>query len=308
MDKTKALIVGATGWLGHQIAAALLDGGKAEVRALVRPDTSNADKVKRIEGLRSRGMTIVHGDLNDHASMAKACAGIDVVISAVQGGPDVIVEGQGRLLAAAEAAGVKRMIPSDFSADIARLDYEDNYNLGLRKKFGESIASSSVASTSVLCGGFLDVVLSPRFSTVDWEKGALRFWGDGNQPVDYTAISDVALYTAAVATDRDMAGKPLYVAGNSLTALELQRALESATGRSLQALSLGTLEQLRSLIEEKKRTAKNPWEWISLQYAWVSASGKGKLPYLDNSRYPEINPISVAEFARRTIKVRQAQA
>jgi nucleoside-diphosphate-sugar epimerase len=302
MEKTRVLVVGAAGWLGHQIAAALLDGGKAEVRALVRSNGSNPEKTKRIDILRSRGMTVSLGDLNDPASLAKACEGIDVVISAVQGGPDVIVEGQSRLLAAAEAAGVKRMIPSDFSADISQLDIEDNYNLGLRKKFDGSFGNSSVAPTSVFCGGFLDVVLSQRFPTVDWEKGVCRVWGDGNQPLDYTAISDVALYTAAVAVDSNMTGKSLFVAGSSLTARELARTLESATGRTFQSQSLGTLEQLRSLIEEKKRAAKNPWEWISLQYAWVGASGKGKLPRVDNSKYPEIKPLTVEEFVRRNIK------
>jgi uncharacterized protein YbjT (DUF2867 family) len=271
------------------------------VRALIRSG-SNGEKANRVQDLRSRGMAVALGDLNDPASLSKACEGIDVVISAVQGGPDVIVEGQGRLLAAAEAAGVRRMIPSDFSVDISRLDYEDNYNLGLRKKFDESFAKSPVAPTSVYCGGFLDTVLSPRFPTVDWEKGVLRFWGDGNHQHDYTAISDVALYTAAVATDPEMTGRPLYVAGSSLTAHEFRRALELATGRTFQAQSLGTVEQLRSLIEEKKRTAKNPWEWLSLQYAWVGVSGKGKLQRLDNARYPEIRPVTVEEFVRRNIR------
>jgi nucleoside-diphosphate-sugar epimerase len=125
----------------------------------------------------------------------------------------VIVEGQRNLLAAAQAAGVKRMIPSDFSADISRLDHEDNFNLGIRKKFHESFTNSSVAQTSVYCGGFLDVLLSPRFPTVDWEKGIVSYWGDGNQALDYTAISDVALYTATVALDPGTTGRPIRVAG-----------------------------------------------------------------------------------------------
>jgi uncharacterized protein YbjT (DUF2867 family) len=296
-------MAGAAGWLGHQIARALLDAGKAEVRALVRAATTDQAKTGRIDDLRAGGMEVAPGDLADPASLTRACAGIDVVISAVQGGPEVIIEGQGRLLAAAEAAGVGRMIPSDFSIDISRLDYEDNYNLGLRKKFGESFRASSVAPTPVYCGGFLDTVLSPRFPTVDWEKGIVRYWGDGNQPIDSTAISDVAVYTAAAATDPEMSGRPLRVAGSSLTGKELANALGSATGRRFEAQSLGTLQQLRQLIEEKKKTAKNPWEWLSLQYAWCSASGKGKLQALDNSRYPEIRPLTVEEYVRRNAAI-----
>ena len=221
------MVAGVTGWLGHQVAGFLLDSGTAEVRAMARPVTDEAKK-KRLETLRARGMQTVDGDLSDPTACAAACEGIDVVISAVQGGPDVIIQGQRTLLAAAEAAGVKRMIPSDFSVDISRLDYDDNYNLGLRKTFDDAFVTSRVAQTSVYCGGFLDVVLSPRFPTVDWEKGLVRFWGEGNQPIDSTAISDVAKYTAAAALDGGMTGRALRIAGNVLTGRELCRALQAA--------------------------------------------------------------------------------
>ena len=296
--KTKVLIVGITGWLGNLVAHALLDQGNAAVSGLVRPGAMAPEKSSKIDDLRLQGMTTATGDLSDRASLANACEGIEVVVSAVQGGAEVIVEGQRNLLAAAEAAGVKRMIPSVFSVDLPELDFQDNVNLDFRKTFDESFASSRVAPTSVYCGGFLDVILSPRFPLVDWEKGVLSYWGDGNQPLDYTAVSDVARYTAAAVTDSGLTGKPLRVAGNSLTIREMHRTLEKASGRSLETRSLGTVEELRLLIEEKKRTATNPWEWISLQYTWCMVSGKGKLRNLDNARFPQIRPVSVESFAR----------
>jgi uncharacterized protein YbjT (DUF2867 family) len=296
--KTTVLIVGITGWLGNQVAHALLDQGNATVSALVRPGAITPEKGKKISDLQARGLTTATGDLSDPASLAKACEGIDVVVSAVQGGAEVIIEGQRNLLAAAEAAGVKRMIPSVFSVDLTQLDFQDNVNLDLRKTFDKSFASSKVAPTSVYCGGFLDVILSPRFPMIDWEKGIMRYWGDGNQPLDYTAVSDVASYTAAAVTDSGLSGKPLRVAGNSLTMTEMHRSLEKASGRSLEARSLGTVEELHLLIDEKKRTATNPWEWISLQYTWCMVSGKGKLRTLDNARYPQIRPVSVESFVR----------
>jgi len=83
------------------------------------------------------------------------------------------------------------VIPSDFCTDLSRLDYDDNYGLALRKRFDESFANSSVAAASVFCRGFLDVILSPRFPTVDWEKGAFHFWSDGNQPDGAGALPSV---------------------------------------------------------------------------------------------------------------------
>lgn len=296
--KTKILIVGITGWLGNRIAHALLDQGNAAVSALVRPGATTPEKNKKITDLQARGLATATGDISDPASLAKACGGIEVVVSALQGGAEVIIEGQRNLLAAAEAAGVKRMIPSVFSVDLTQLDFQDNVNLDLRKTFNESFTSSKVAPTSVYCGGFLDVILSPRFPMIDWEKGVMHYWGDGNQPLDYTAVSDVASYTAAAVTDSGLSGKPLRVAGNSLTMTEMHRSLEKASGRSLEARSLGTVEELHLLIDEKKRTATNPWEWISLQYTWCMVSGKGKLQNLDNARYPQIRPVSVESFVR----------
>lgn len=296
--KTKVLIVGVTGWLGNRIAHALLDQGNAAVSGLVRPGATAPEKSNKIADLRARGMTITTGGLSDLGSLAKACEGIEVVVSAVQGGAEVIIDGQRNLLSAAEAAGVKRMIPSVFSVDLTLLDFQDNVNLDLRKTFDESFASIKVAPTSVYCGGFLDVALSPHFPLVDWEKGVMSYWGDGNQPLDYTAVSDVASYTAAAVTDPGLIGKPLRVAGNSLTMREMHSSLEKALGRSLESRSLGTVEELRLLINEKKRTATNPWEWISLQYTWCMVSGKGKLRKLDNERYPQIRPVSVESFVR----------
>ena len=70
------LVVGATGLLGTEICRRLRDGGE-EVRALVRK-TSEALKVER---LKSFGCEIMTGDLQDKASLDRACKGIETVIS-----------------------------------------------------------------------------------------------------------------------------------------------------------------------------------------------------------------------------------
>jgi len=268
---------------------------QARAQALAEEITTDQNKVSTAAEQYDEQTVLLQ---QDQASLAKACEGIEVVVSTVQGGAEVIIEGQRNLLAAAEAARVKRMIPSVFSVDLTQLDFLDNVNLDLRKTFDESFASSKVAPTSVYCGGFLDVALSPHFPLVDWEKGVIRYWGDGNQPLDYTAVQDVGSYAAAAVTDSGLNGKPLRVAGNSLTMKEMHRSLEKASGRSLEARSLGTVEELHLLIDEKKRTATNPWDWISLQYTWCMVSGKGKLRNLDNARYPQIRPVSVESFVR----------
>lgn len=107
-------VAGATGNLGSQIVARLLHEG-VRARALVRPQASRGAAAR---ALSDRGAEIIEGSLADPAGrLARAMKGAEVVISAVQGGEDVIVQGQATLLKAAETAGVPRLIPSDFAVD-----------------------------------------------------------------------------------------------------------------------------------------------------------------------------------------------
>ncbi|MGB7413132.1 MAG: NmrA family NAD(P)-binding protein, partial [Thermosynechococcaceae cyanobacterium] len=93
-NEKKVLLIGGTGDLGGMIARALLERG-ASLRLYVRP------------GSRSK----LPSDLKEAAEIvedeSQAFTGMDVVISAIQGGSDVIVDKQLEFLAAAKEAGVK---------------------------------------------------------------------------------------------------------------------------------------------------------------------------------------------------------
>jgi len=110
------LVTGATGFTGGHLAAALARRGVG-VRALVRPRS-----LARFTGgdAAAAGAVAVAGDLADAQALARACAGVDVVyhIAATYreaGQPDsayraVNVDGTRRLLEAALAAGVRRVV------------------------------------------------------------------------------------------------------------------------------------------------------------------------------------------------------
>lgn len=109
----KVLVTGATGFTGGHLAQHLITAGD-EVRALVRP------KSRARFDASSKGVIACEGDLSDASSLQRAVAGIDVVyhIAATYreaGQPDsayraINVEGTKNLLAAAKAAGVKRVV------------------------------------------------------------------------------------------------------------------------------------------------------------------------------------------------------
>jgi uncharacterized protein YbjT (DUF2867 family) len=65
----------------------------------------------------SSRIEVHHGDVTNPAVVDVAVNGVDVVIPALNGGPEVLVTGRLALLAAAERHHVSRFVPSDYSGD-----------------------------------------------------------------------------------------------------------------------------------------------------------------------------------------------
>lgn len=291
--KARILVVGASGKLGSKIVHELVALGAA-VRVTHRRET----KPEQLDKLRAQGVELALADLSNAASLAAACAGVDVVVSAVQGLRDVIVDGQTRLLRAAEKASVARMIPSDYSVDLFKTREGDNRNLDLRREMNRVLDASSVRGSSVLCGAFMDMLAFGAMGP-DAKTGVYNVWADPDQPYDFTHTDDVAKYVAAVALD-DEAGRIVRVAGDSLSPRALAKVFEEARGMTVKIEPAGTLEDLDQLIAKLRgadEAPTNPFPvWQQLQYARDMASGRGKLAPLDNARFPTIRPRTVREL------------
>lgn len=116
----KALVTGATGFVGAAVARALLREG-CEVRALARKG-SDRRNLQRI------AVEVVEGDLNDPASLAPAVAGCEALFHVAAdyrlGAFDprelyqTNVEGTRNILNAARAAGVRRVVYTSSVATI----------------------------------------------------------------------------------------------------------------------------------------------------------------------------------------------
>lgn len=123
----KALVTGATGFVGSHITRQLIDAGHS-VRALYRSET----KLRQLAGL---DLEAVRGDLDDSARLERACAGCEVVFH-VAAKADywkdddrdalwrVNVEGTRNLLAAAKAAGARRVVFTSSASTIGILPGE----------------------------------------------------------------------------------------------------------------------------------------------------------------------------------------
>lgn len=292
MTDSTVVLAGATGDLGGRIVDNLLARG-GRVRAIVRPRSAAAD----VEALRSRGIEILEADFDRVPQLTEACAGASCVVSALSGLREVIVGAQTRLLDAAVTAGVPRFIPSDYSIDFTKLPYGRNRNLDLRKEFRERLDRAPIGATSVLNGMFADLLVGPA-PVVLFPLKRVVYWGDADQPLDFTTIADTAAVTAAAALDP---GAPRFVrvAGDILSALGLAAAASEATGDEFRLLRAGGLGRLDLLIKVTRTAFPASGEvfppWQGMQYLRNMFSGRGKLEPLDNDRYPDIRWTSVRD-------------
>ncbi|MGE6387556.1 NmrA family NAD(P)-binding protein [Pseudomonas sp. NPDC078416] len=290
------VVAGASGDLGHRVVRALVERG-AHVIALVRPDTETA----RLPGLRNASIAITPVSLDDAQGLRRAIAGSGCVVSTLNGLEEVIIEQQGRLLEAAVAAGVPRFIPSDYSLDYTRTRPGDNRNLDLRRRFATRLDTADIAVTSILNGGFLELLEGDAPIVLPGRR-VLHF-GDAQQPLDFTAKDDVAAFTADAALDRHTP-RFLRIAGNSVSPAQIAHILTELSGqhyRTLRPGNLGTLSALISVVRALTPASEKPFPaWQGMQYLRDMMSGRGKLLNLDNDRYGQREWASVRDTLART--------
>ncbi|MCC3151567.1 NmrA family NAD(P)-binding protein [Hymenobacter sp. BT770] len=292
-ERATIVLAGATGDLGHRIGLALLARG-AVVRALVRPGSAHKPEVA---ALREQGAELVEVDFNSVTALTKACTGAACVVSALSGLREVIVDLQKRLLDAAVAAGVPRFIPSDYCIDYTKLPVGSNRNLDLRREFNQRLDQAPIQATSVLNGMFTDL-LTGQAPVVLFKIKRVMYYGDADQPLDFTTTANTAEFTAAAALD-PTTPRYLRVAGEVATVRGLQKAASQATGQPFKLLRMGGVWVLGALIKVTKALMPASDDvfppWQGMQYMHNMFTGRPKLQPLDNARYPDIRWTPVRE-------------
>jgi uncharacterized protein YbjT (DUF2867 family) len=275
-------LAGVTGDLGGRIGRALLAQG-ARVDAIVRPGT----KPEQLAALRAQGFNPVAVDMADAAALRDAVRGARCVVSALNGLEPVVIGLQQRLLDAAVAAGVARFIPSDYSLDFTKTHPGENRNLDLRRRFMAVLDAAPIRATSILNGGFIDLLAGQAPIVAPAIRRVIHF-GDAQQALDFTSKDDVAAFTAAAALD-DTAPRILRIAGDTVTPADLARIMSELTGRRYATLRVGGIGALSAVIAVARTltpASDAPFPaWQGMQYLRDMMSGRGKLAPLDNDRY-----------------------
>ena len=167
------LLAGATGMFGSQIARHLLIQPRARVRLLVRGGDAT-QKRTALDPLLARGVEVIEGDLADRASLDRATQGVDVIVSAVQGGPGIIVDGQVALAEAGQRNGVRRILPSDYALDLFKATPGEHPLFDMRRAADEKIAAIGIEHVHVLQGAFMSM-FGPGMSTFDHDAETVTF-------------------------------------------------------------------------------------------------------------------------------------
>ena len=292
---TSVLVAGATGMLGGKIAGELLSLPRVDLRLLATPKSQQDPRKKAaLDALAARGATIVDGDLTEPVSLAAATAGVDVVISAVQGGRDVIVDGQVALAKAAARNGARRIVPSDFALDVFKAPPGEHASFDLRRDADEIIADSGLEAVHILSGALMDGFVNAFF---DHQARTAAYWGGGEETFDATTVAD----TARAALDPAVPAGKFAVAGEQLPFGRMADAVEAVTGRRYARQSLGTIDDLRRAIDDIRHRDPDPMARVMLVYQLFMLTGVTALDDLQNDRYPDIQPETFADVAARML-------
>lgn len=289
---TTVLVAGPTGMLGHRIATHLLDQDGVDVRLLVRGGApSDPAKADMVSTLKAKGAVVVSGDVSDPASLDDATHGVDVVISALQGGPDVIVDGQLALAQAAVRNGVTRFLPSDFAIDLFAAP-EGAPQFDMRREAGHQIDALPMQVAHVLNGAFMDMMLDPATpGLINVPDATVMLWGTGDEPFDLTTVDDTARFTARVATDPSDVSGIRYVSGSQASFNDIIKRTERITGNPLTRNVLGTADDLRQLVT----AASDPWSVVP-QWYLLSMLTTPPFPTNDNDRYNDVQPTGLGDY------------
>jgi len=227
------LVVGATGMVGREICRRLVDRG-TPVRALVR---EVSDPVK-VASLRELGAEIVMGDLRDRASLVRACAGADAVITTVSSMPFSYVPGVNdiattdlagarSLVAAASTAGVRRFVYMSFSGNLdVPMPLRD-----AKRAIEAELRASGLDVTILRPSCFMEVWLSPAVG-FDPVAGTITVYGEGTAPISWIAVDDVAEFAVQSLEAPAACNATLELGGpRPISPLEVVAIFEGVAGR-----------------------------------------------------------------------------
>ncbi|OIV99491.1 hypothetical protein TanjilG_17301 [Lupinus angustifolius] len=304
VEKSRILVIGATGNLGYHLAEQSLKLSHPTF-VLVR-DSAFSDPIKshKLHSLSHSGATVLKGSLEDEASIVEAVKLVDVVICAVSAKQTLH---QKLLIQVIKQLGsIKRFIPSEFGSDPTRVQVSeivDGYNFYAPKlEIRRLVEAEGIPYTFISCNFFMSILLpslvQPGLKSPPRDK--VTIFGAGNTKGVFVKESDVAAFTINAVDDPHTLNKVLYLRppGNVCSLNELVEMWETKIGKKLEKLHVSE-EVLLKKIKETSFPAN--FELLFIYSAFI----KGDHTYFDTESssgvdgtelYPQLKYTTVSEF------------
>ncbi|OAY85818.1 isoflavone reductase-like protein isoform X1 [Ananas comosus] len=252
-EKSRILIIGGTGYIGRYVVGASARLGHRTF-ALVR-DTAPADpaKAQLLQGFTDSGVTLLKGDLYDHASLVNAIKNVDVVISTV--GFFQLADQTKIIAAIKEAGNIKRFLPSEFGNDVDRTNAVEPAKsaFAIKVQIRRAIEAEKVpytyVSSNFFAGYFLPTLGQAGATGLPTDK--VTILGDGNTKAIFVDENDIGTYTIKAADDPRTLNKTLYLRppANILTHNELVSLWEKKVGKTFERVYVPEEEVLKQIQE-----------------------------------------------------------
>ncbi|KAF8112280.1 hypothetical protein N665_0065s0058 [Sinapis alba] len=302
MEKSRVLVIGATGRLGHYLTRFSIQSGHPTFALIRNSAFSDPSKSVKLESLSSAGVTLLKGSLEDEGSLEEAVMKVDVVISAI---PSKHVLDQKLLINVIKRSpSIKRFVPAEYGADPDKTQVSD-LDHGFYSKKSEIrrlIESAEIPYTYVCCGLFMRILLpslvQPGFQSPPMDK--VTVFGDGNVKAVFVNEVDAAAFTIKTIDDPRTLNKTLYLRppGNVCSMNDLVELWERKIEKKLEKTCVTESQLLKKI---KETPYPDDMEMVFIYSVFV----KGHHTYFDiescggvngTELYPDVKYMTVSEF------------
>jgi UDP-glucose 4-epimerase len=284
----RALVTGGAGFIGSNLAHALLEAGH-EVRILDNFSTGSRGNLRAV----GVDVEVVEGELRSYERVHAATRGIDVVFhqGALPSVPRslqdplttsaVNVEGTLNVLLASRDSGVRRVVFASSSSvygnsgslprqESASVDPISPYAVSKLAAERYCVSFSRVYELETVCLRYFNVfgpnqdptsqysAVVPRFIALARAGRALPIHGDGTQSRDFTFVANVVAANLLAAEAADVNGRVLNVAtGRAASVNDLADAIGAALGVAVEKQHLpdraGDVRESWAALDETQR-------------------------------------------------------
>nr|QGU34067.1 pinoresinol-lariciresinol reductase 3 [Taiwania cryptomerioides] len=241
-ERSRILIVGATGYIGRRIVKASIALAHPTFILFRKEVVSDVEKVEMLLSFKKDGAKLVEASFDDHGSLVDAVKQVDVVISAIAGNHmrHQILQQLKLVEAIKEAGNIKRFVPSEFGMDPGLMEHAmapGNIVFIDKLKVREAIEAAAIPHTYISANIFAGYLVGglAQLGRVMPPSDKVFLYGDGNVKAIWVDEDDIGIYTIKAIDDPRTLNKTMYIRPplNILSQKEVVEKWEQLSGKRL---------------------------------------------------------------------------